>query len=197
MIALVDMAGTKLEGECKDLRQGAAFTKRVKIEASTEYDITRESNLVIITAGAAQRPGESRLDLIGRNVGIMKSVITKVIAESPKAAICIVANPCDIMTAVAAKLAGPDIPPGRIFGSGCVLDSGRFDALIAASLNVNTDSVQGYIIGEHGDSSVPVWSSVRVGGVPAVPPGENVPDVYKALHAEVFQSAGDVIKKKV
>jgi len=196
MIALVDMAGTKLEGECKDLRQGAAFTKRVKIEASTDYDITRESNLVIITAGAAQRPGESRLNLVGRNVKIMKSIISKVLAESPSATICIVANPCDIMTAVAAKLAGPDIPPGRIFGSGCTLDSGRFTALIAHSLNVNTNAVQGYIIGEHGDSSVPVWSSVRVGGVPAVPPGEDIPEVYKALHAEVFQSAGDVIVKK-
>jgi L-lactate dehydrogenase len=196
MIALVDMAGTKLEGECKDLRQGAAFTKRVKIEASTDYDITRESNLVIITAGAAQRPGESRLNLVGRNVKIMKSIISKVLTESPNATICIVANPCDIMTAVAAKLAGPNIPPGRIFGSGCTLDSGRFTALIAHSLNVNTNAVQGYIIGEHGDSSVPVWSSVRVGGVPAVPPGEDIPEVYKALHAEVFQSAGDVIVKK-
>jgi L-lactate dehydrogenase len=197
MIALVDMAGTKLEGECKDLRQGAAFTKRVKIEASTEYDVTRESNLVIITAGAAQRPGESRLNLVGRNINIMKSIISKVLAESPNATICIVANPCDIMTAVAAKLAGSDVAPGRIFGSGCTLDSGRFTSLIAHSLNVNTEAVQGYIIGEHGDSSVPVWSSVRVGGVPAVPPGEELPPVYKALHAEVFESAGDVIKKKV
>jgi L-lactate dehydrogenase len=196
MIALVDVAGEKLEGECKDLRQGLAFLKDTKIEASTDYEVSRGSDLVIITAGAAQRPGESRLNLVGRNVNIMRSVITKVMKESPDATVCIVSNPCDIMTAVAAKIVGDSVAPGRIFGSGCVLDSGRFRSLIAASLNVDTDSVQGYIIGEHGDSSVPVWSSVRVGGIPAVPPGDDIPSVYKALHDEVFESAGDIIVKK-
>lgn len=196
MIALVDVNGEKLEGECKDLRQGMAFRQDVRIEASTSYEVSEESDLVIITAGLAQRPGESRLNLVGRNVKIMSSIITEVMKYSPNATICIVSNPCDIMTAVAAKLVGESVPPGKIFGSGCVLDSGRLCSLVAESLNVDTASVQGYIIGEHGDSSVPVWSCLRVGGISAVPPGKEIPPVYKALHDEVFESAGDIIKKK-
>jgi len=196
MIAIVDVNGNKLEGEVKDLQQGSVFLKNVVIEGSTDYDVTADSDLVIVTAGAAQKPGESRLNLLGRNVSIIRSVIAEVLKYSPKAPICVVANPCDIMAAIAAKIAGEGLAPGQIFGSGTSLDTGRFKKLIAASLNIDSRSVEGFVVGEHGDSSVPVWSSVRVGGIPAVEAGEKIPDVFDHIHKEVFQSAGDIIKKK-
>jgi hypothetical protein len=120
-ISLVDMNADKLQGEAKDLEQGSGFHENVRIEASTQYDVTAHSHLVIITAGAAQRPGESRLNVVERNVAIMSSIIPPVLAQSPDASICIVSNPCDVMTAVANKVAGPlDRVPASI-----ALDSSR------------------------------------------------------------------------
>ncbi len=151
---------------------------------------------MIITAGAAQKLGESRLNLLERNVGIMKNIIPKVLTFSPNAAVCIVANPVDIMTAVAAKIAGPSIPPGRIFGSGTCLDSSRLRSLLSKKLDLDASAVSGYVIGEHGDSSVPVWSSVRVGGVPLLQNGQDPTPIHDSMHREVVMSAYDVIQKK-
>ncbi len=106
-----------------------------------------------------------------------------------------VSNPCDVMTAVASKLA-KDLPPGQIFGSGTVLDTGRFRQLIASSLNLDIRSVSGYVVGEHGDSSLAVWSSVQNGGVKLLPPGKEPGDLENAIHAEVVNAAGVVIEKK-
>jgi L-lactate dehydrogenase len=152
--------------------------------------------LVIVTAGAAQKPGESRLNLVERNISIMQNIIPKVLAFSPNAAICIVANPCDLMTAVAAKIAGPSIPPGRIFGSGTCLDSSRLRSLISKKLDLDTSAVTGYVIGEHGDTSVPVWSSVSIGGVPLLKDGQEPTKLHDDMHKEVVDSAYDVINKK-
>ena len=168
----------------------------MRIQASADYSISKGSHLVIITAGVAQKVGESRLSLVERNVNIMKFIIPKVLENSPDAPICIVSNPCDIMTAVAAKIAGPTVPPGQIFGSGTCLDSSRLRNLIAMALNVDTRSVHGYIIGEHGDSSIPVWSGVRVGGIPLLKPGEEPSEAHLEMHREVVSSAMDVITKK-
>ena len=196
-IALVDQNRSKLEGEAKDLEQGSAFHQNVRILASDDYSATQNSHLVIITAGAAQKPGESRLSLVERNVNIMSSIMPKVMTFSPNAAICIVSNPCDVMTAVAAKIAGPSVPPGRIFGSGTCLDSSRLRSLIAKSLgDIDTSAVSGYVIGEHGDSSVPVWSSVHVGGVPLLKVGQGPSEMHLQMHKKVVDSAYDVIEKK-
>jgi len=147
-LALVDLDEEKLIGEAKDLRQGSAFHHRISIEASTDYEITDNSHLVIVTAGAAQKPGQSRLELIGVNIKIMKFIIPQVLKYSPDTTICIVSNPCDIMTAVAAKIAGPHVAPGRIFGSGTALDSSRFRCLIAKTVgDIDPSSVHAYIIG--------------------------------------------------
>lgn len=195
-IALVDINGPKLDGEVKDLCQGSAFHPRVEVVGSTEYGVTEDSQLVIITAGAARKPTETRLDLVRKNLGIMKSIIPLVLDHSPDAAICIVSNPCDVMTAVANKIAGDRVPPGRIFGAGTVLDSSRLRSLIASTLDIDTKSVHGYIIGEHGNSSVPVWSSVRIGGVPLLNHGEEPGDFHLKLHEEVVQTSTDVIRAK-
>jgi L-lactate dehydrogenase len=126
----------------------------------------------------------------------MQSIIPKVLSFSPSAAICIVANPCDILTAVASKIAGPTLPAGRIFGSGTCLDSSRLRSLISKSLNLDASVVQGYILGEHGDSSVPIWSSVRVGGVPLLKHGEEPGEIHDNMHREIVNSAYDVIERK-
>eukprot|EP00526_Cylindrotheca_closterium_P028614 CAMPEP_0113606388 /NCGR_PEP_ID=MMETSP0017_2-20120614/2828_1 /TAXON_ID=2856 /ORGANISM="Cylindrotheca closterium" /LENGTH=235 /DNA_ID=CAMNT_0000514929 /DNA_START=530 /DNA_END=1236 /DNA_ORIENTATION=+ /assembly_acc=CAM_ASM_000147 len=146
--------------------------------------------MVIITAGAAQKPGESRLDLLERNVAIMQYIIPKVLTFSPHASLCIVANPCDLMTAVAAKVAGPSIPAGRIFGSGTLF--GFFSSAVIDFQKVKL----GYFIGEHGDTSVPVWSSVTVGGVPLLAHGQEPSKMHNDMHKEVVDSAYDVINKK-
>jgi len=195
-IALVDMMAEKLEGEARDLKQGAAFHSRTEILSSTGYEITANSRLVIITAGCARKPGEERLSLMQRNVGVMKSIIPQVLLYSPNAAICIISNPCDIMTAVAAKLAGPSIPPGRIFGSGTCLDSSRLRSLVAQALGIDAQSTHGYVVGEHGDSQVCVWSSVQVGGVPLLKYGEEPTELHESVHKEILMSGSEVIKRK-
>jgi L-lactate dehydrogenase len=162
----------------------------------TFQSVSSDSHLVIITAGTAQKAGESRLNLVEKNVAIMKHIIPKVLAFSPHAALCIVSNPCDLMTAIAAKIAGPSIPAGRIFGSGTCLDSSRLRSLIAKNLHLDASAVDGYVIGEHGDSSVPVWSSVRVGGVPLLPQGQEPSEIHSNMHREVVSSAYDVIQRK-
>ena len=151
---------------------------------------------MIITAGAAQKPGESRLNLVEKNISIMQNIVPKVLLFSPNATICIVANPCDLMTAVAAKIAGPFVPAGRIFGSGTCLDSSRLRSLISRKMNLDTSAVSGYVVGEHGDTSVPVWSSVSVGGVPLLSNGQEPTEVHDSMHKEVVDSAYDVINKK-
>jgi len=195
-IALVDMNKDKLEGEADDMIQGSAFHNRETIVASTDYSVVEDSSFVVVTAGVAQQPGESRLALLGRNVKIMQSVIPNVIKYAPDAVICIASNPCDILTAVASKIAGPEFPPGRIFGAGTHLDTGRLRTIIGNSLNVDPREVNGYIIGEHGDSSVPAWSTIRVGGIPVLEPGQLPNPNHDKMHRAVVDSAYDVIRKK-
>ena len=106
------------------------------ILASNKYDVSEKSDLVVITAGVAQKPGESRLSLVERNAKIMGMIMPEVLKYSPNATILIVSNPCDIMTAIAAKIAGPNYPQGKIFGAGTNLDSSRFQCLIASSMDL-------------------------------------------------------------
>lgn len=195
-LAMVDIAKDKLKGEALDFQQGSGFHQRTKILASDKYDITADSDLVVITAGVAQKPGESRLSLVERNAKIMGFIVPPVVQHSPNATILVVSNPCDIMTAIAAKLAGPTFPQGKIFGAGTCLDSSRFQTLIAESMDLSPRNVHGYIIGEHGDSSIPVWSSVRVGALPLLEPGEEPDDTLKAIHKAVVDAAYTVINLK-
>jgi len=195
-IAMIDQNSKKLEGEAKDFQHGANFHKSTEILASSQYDVSADSDLVVITAGAAQKPGESRLNLLERNVAILQSIIPQVLEHSPDAAIVIASNPCDIMAAVASKIAGPSFPQGKIFGTGTNLDSSRFQTIIANSMGLDPNSIHGYIIGEHGDSSIPVWSSVRIGALPLLPPGEGPCDTLKAVHKSVVDAAYDVINLK-
>lgn len=133
---MVDLASEKLAGEAKDFQQGGGFHQTATILASDKYDISENSDLVVITAGVAQKPGESRLSLVERNAKIMKMIMPEVLKYSPNATILIVSNPCDIMTAIAAKIAGPNYPQGKVFGAGTNLDSSRFQMLMASSMDL-------------------------------------------------------------
>jgi len=194
-IALVDVLLEKVEGNRMDLAHGAALFHPVEIRASDDYAITANSDVCIITAGVRQRTGESRLDLIGRNVQIFKKIVPDLAKHSPNAVIIVVSNPVDVLTWVVWKLSG--FPSNRVIGSGTMLDSSRFTYLLAEKLHVFPQSIQGYMIGEHGDSSVPVWSSISVGGVRL---RDLNPDFGKGFWAdvakEVKESAYAVIKLK-
>jgi hypothetical protein len=163
-LALVDILPDKLRGEMLDLQHAAAFLPRAKIVAHTDYAITAESDICIVTAGARQREGESRLTLVERNVSFFKQIIPQLAKYSPNAILLIISNPVDALTYVSRRLSG--FPTNRVIGSGTNLDSSRFRWILAGRLQVNAQNVHGYIVGEHGDSSVPLWSSVNVAGVP-------------------------------
>lgn len=199
VLALVDAIPNKLRGEMLDLQHAAAFLPRTKILASVDYAVTEGSDLCIVTAGARQNPGESRLNLLQRNVAMFKSIVPPLAKYSPDSILLIVSNPVDVLTYVAWKLSG--FPANRVIGSGTNLDSSRFRFLIADHLDVNAQDVQAYIVGEHGDSSVALWSSISVGGVPVLSFLEKQEIVYEKetlenIHKAVIQSAYEVIGLK-
>ncbi|CAL7935479.1 unnamed protein product [Xylocopa violacea] len=198
-LVLVDVMADKLKGEMLDLQHGSAFLKNAKINASTDYSATANSSLCVVTAGARQREGETRLDLVQRNTDIFKGIIPQLVKYSPETILLIVSNPVDILTYVAWKLSG--LPKNRVLGSGTNLDSARFRFLLSQKLNVAPTSCHGWIIGEHGDTSVPVWSGVNVAGVRLRDLNENVgtdkdTEHWGDLHKQVVDSAYEVIKLK-
>ncbi|CEM22579.1 unnamed protein product [Vitrella brassicaformis CCMP3155] len=199
-LALVDMYEDKVKGEAWDLEHASAFMRGgLKIEASSSYDITHSSSVCVVTAGARQREGESRLDLLQRNVQIFKNVIPKLVEESPDTVLLIVSNPVDILTWVAWKISG--LPKERVIGSGTNLDSSRLRTFMSQRLGVAAVNCHGYIIGEHGDSSVAVWSSMTACGVrlrDLNPKAgmEDDPENWEDLHQRVINGAYDVIKAK-
>ncbi|KAL1805940.1 hypothetical protein ACET3Z_029008 [Daucus carota] len=198
-LALVDANSDKLQGEMLDLQHAAAFLPRTKIQASLDYSITAGSDLCIVTAGARQNPGESRLNLLQRNVAMFKSIIPPLAKYSPESILLIVSNPVDVLSYIAWKLSG--FPANRVIGSGTNLDSSRFRFLIADHLDVSAQDVQAYIVGEHGDSSVALWSSISVGGVPILSFLERQQIAYEKetlvkIHKEVVESAYEVISLK-
>ncbi len=162
-LILQDIQTERLQGEVMDLMHGVPFLEPVEIKAGTVADVGRNADLVIITAGATQKPGESRLALVVRNVAIFKQLIPDIVQYCPNATLLIVSNPVDIMTYVTLKLSG--FPAARVIGSGTVLDSARFCTLLAQKMGIEPRSVHAYIIGEHGDSEVPVWSKVNIAGM--------------------------------
>ncbi|GAV83433.1 Ldh_1_N domain-containing protein/Ldh_1_C domain-containing protein [Cephalotus follicularis] len=195
-LALVDANPDKLRGEMLDLQHAAAFLPRTKINASVDYAVTVASDLCIVTAGARQIAGESRLNLLQRNVALFKNIVPPLVKYSPDAILLIVSNPVDVLTYVAWKLSG--FPSNRVIGSGTNLDSSRFRFLIADHLDVNAQDVQAFIVGEHGDSSVALWSSISVGGVPILSFLEKhqigyEKETLEKIHKEVIDGAYEVI----
>ena len=162
-LVLIDANEKKAEGEAMDLSHGLPFTKPMEIKAGGYEDIA-DCAMIIITAGANQKPGETRLDLVHKNVEIYKSIIPKIVEKNQEATLLIVSNPVDIMTYVALKLSG--YPSHKVIGSGTVLDTARLKYLLSRHLDVDSRSIHAFIIGEHGDSELAVWSAAKVSGIP-------------------------------
>nr|O93540.3 RecName: Full=L-lactate dehydrogenase A chain; Short=LDH-A [Gobionotothen gibberifrons]AAC63281.1 lactate dehydrogenase-A [Gobionotothen gibberifrons] len=197
-LAMVDVMEDKLKGEVMDLQHGSLFLK-TKIVGDKDYSVTANSKVVVVTAGARQQEGESRLNLVQRNVNIFKFIIPNIVKYSPNCILMVVSNPVDILTYVAWKLSG--FPRHRVIGSGTNLDSARFRHLIGEKLHLHPSSCHAWIVGEHGDSSVPVWSGVNVAGVSlqGLNPQmgtEGDGEDWKAIHKEVVDGAYEVIKLK-
>src|SRR6185436_10516604 len=159
-IVLYDINKTKVESEVLDLNHGLQFVPMASVEGSDELEICRDASVIVITAGAKQKPGQTRMDLAGANAGICKAIVPKLVELAPNAIFLLVSNPVDVLTYVALKLSG--LPAQRVMGSGTVLDSSRFRFLIARRLKVAVQNVHAYVAGEHGDSEIPLWSSATV-----------------------------------
>lgn len=162
-IILVDQNQDLAKGQVMDLAQGRQFARPVQIRVGTASDYAG-ADVIVITAGSAQKPGESRLDLLQRNARIVRSIMGEIMESGSQAVVVVVTNPVDLLTQIAVRAAGDE--RRRVFGSGTVLDSARFRGLIAEHCQVNIHNVHAYIIGEHGDSEVPAWSMSNIAGVP-------------------------------
>jgi L-lactate dehydrogenase len=197
-IVIVDVNKEKAEGEAMDLSHGAAFVKPVDIIAG-DYKDTKDSDLVIITAGVAQKPGETRLDLISRNLEIFKGIVPEVIKYSPNSILLVVSNPVDILTYITYKLSG--FPKERVIGSGTVLDTSRLRYMLGEHFDIDIRNIHTYIMGEHGDSEIATWSLTSIAGMGVneycntICKGCNGSLKYD-VHKSVRNAAYDVIKRK-
>jgi len=191
-MVIVDINQEKLKGEVMDLTHGLPFVEPTQVYAGTVENAVN-ADIIIITAGAKQKPGQSRLDLVSRNVEIFRSLIPDLVRYAPQAIILIVTNPVDVMTYVSQKFSG--LPPSQVLGSGTVLDTARFRSLLAQKFELDPRSVHAYIIGEHGDSEVPVWSALNISGMPILE-GETPPEKLAHVFEEVKNAAYEIIQRK-
>ncbi len=162
-ISLIDIDEEKAEGEAMDLNHGAAFVQPVKV-SSGGYEKCKNADVVVITAGANQKPGQTRLELVHQNTEVFKKIIPQIKEQTTEAILLVVTNPVDILTYVADEISG--LPRGQVLGSGTVLDTSRLRYLIGDHCKVNPSNVHSYVIGEHGDREVITWSLTNFGGIP-------------------------------
>jgi L-lactate dehydrogenase len=197
-IVLLDMDRERALGEVMDLQQGVAFTGPVDLKVGTFADCA-DADLVVVTAGAKQKPGETRLELTKRNTGIVGGIIGEIMANHFSGVLLMVSNPVDVLTQVAWKVSG--LPRRQVLGSGTVLDSARLRSLISTHCGVDPRSVHAYVIGEHGDSELAAWSTASIGGMPlaaycaqcrtCVPTAR-----YPMLMEQVKRAAYEIIARK-
>lgn len=198
-LVLIDMNKNLAEGEALDLLHASSFHKRTVIRAGDYEDII-DSNIVIITAGAAQKPGETRLDLVLKNAKIIQEISQNIKKYAPNSIIINITNPVDVMSYVAWKTSG--FESNRVIGTGTILDTARLRALIGYNCGISPMSIHAYIIGEHGDSELAAWSSAMIGGVPITNFCEDCPFEQKCnlqleeIFEEVKNSAYKIIEKK-
>lgn len=199
-IALFDVNAAKADAEVLDLAHGTQFAAAAaSMTGGGEIAVTEGADVVVITAGAKQAPGQTRLDLAGTNVRILEELMPQLLKHSPDAVYVLVTNPCDVLTVAAQKISG--LPAGRIFSSGTVLDTSRLRWLLARRAGVAVPSVHASIVGEHGDTEFPVWSTATIGPIPVrdwTVDGERVftPEYLAETAREVTQAAYKVIAGK-
>ncbi len=162
-LILVDLNADLARAHAEDILHATPFREPIRVAAG-DYPMLKGADLVVLACGVGQKPGETRLQLLQRNVKVFQDVVPRVLEHAPQTILLIVSNPVDIMTQVVSKIS--DIPPQRVIGSGTILDTARFRTLLAEHLNIAPQSVHAYVLGEHGDSEVLAWSTGKVGGVP-------------------------------
>lgn len=163
-VVLYDINTAKVRAEVLDLAHGRQFFPEAQIEGSDDIEVCRGADVVVITAGAKQKPGQTRMDLAASTVGLMQKIVPAVTEVAPDAVYILVTNPVDVVTYVTLKISG--LPRERVFGSGTVLDSSRLRDLVGEKVGVAVGNVHAYMAGEHGDTEVPLWSCATIGGVP-------------------------------
>jgi L-lactate dehydrogenase len=187
-VVLVDIDADRAEAEVLDLAHGTPFTGASRITGGADLDAVEGSNIVVITAGAKQHPGQSRLDLAATNVEMLRSLMPDLVARAPEAVYMLVTNPCDVLAVAALRFSGLD--SSRVFASGTVLDSARLRWQLAERVGVAPTSVHAMIVGEHGDSEFPLWSQSRIGPIPLA-------DWRDAQGASLAQAERDEIAEEV
>lgn len=193
-IVLIDINKDKAEGDALDMAHGVSFVKPVNV-SSGDYSDCTDADIVIITAGAPQNPGETRLSLVQRNVKILKSIVSSLMKYVPDDVILlVVSNPVDILTYMTQKLSG--LPKNQVIGSGTVLDTSRLKYILSRRLNIDARNCHTYIIGEHGDSEVPTWSLTNIAGIPITDFEGMNEDAFEEMRKEVVRAAYEIIDKK-
>jgi L-lactate dehydrogenase len=198
-IALYDTNAAKTRAEVLDLNHGLQFVPQATVVGSDDIEVCRDADLVAITAGAKQKPGQTRMELAEANVALSKALVPRLLEVAPDAILLLVTNPVDVVTYAALRYS--DLPPRRVFGSGTVLDSSRLRLLVADHCGVAVQSVHAYIAGEHGDSEIPLWGSAAIGSVPLLAwevPGRPPLDAAarEDIHRRVVGAAGEIIRGK-
>ena len=199
-VALYDINKAKVEAEALDLAQGIQFMPEATVLGSDDVGVVEGSDVVVITAGAKQQPGQSRMDLAGATISLMDKVLPPLLDVAPDAIYILVTNPVDVVTYAAIKKSGMD--PDRMFGSGTALDTSRLRHQVARECDIAVGNVHAYIAGEHGDSEVALWSSATIGGLPLTEwrgrDGEVVMsrEVRDRIHHDVMRSAYTIIEGK-
>jgi len=192
-IVILDRDGERLRGEVMDLQHAASLARPAKIRAG-DYEDVRTADIVIIAAGVGSQPGETRLDLLGRNAVVIREIVRELTRIDFDGIILMTTNPVDVLAQIAQAESG--LPPARVIGSGTVLDTARLRFLLGAELDVEAHSIHAYILGEHGDSEVATWSAARVGGSPLADFCQpRCPDFPKILES-VRQAAPEIVRRK-
>ncbi|MEW8956396.1 L-lactate dehydrogenase [Clostridium sp.] len=197
-LIIVDINRDKAEAEAMDLSHGAAFVKATDVKAG-DYEDTKNSDIIIITAGVGPKPGETRLDIVKKNYNIFKTIVPEVVKYSPNAILLVVSNPVDVLTYITYKLSG--LPSNRVIGSGTVLDTSRFKYSLSDKFSVDARNIHTYIIGEHGDSEMAAWSLTSIAGMGAeefclAQGGICDEEFKKATLDEVKNAAYEIINRK-
>ncbi|MDL9936036.1 L-lactate dehydrogenase [Gordonia sp. ABSL1-1] len=199
-IALMDINAAKVTAEVLDMSHGLEFVPRADIVGGDDVSVCADADVVVFTAGAKQKPGQSRLELAEATIGLTNTILPGVVSVAPHAIYLMVTNPVDLVTYAALRATG--LPNNQLFGSGTVLDSSRLRFLIAQHCDVAVQNVHAYIVGEHGDSEIPLWSSATIGGVPLLNwqplPGGRPMDVAarERIHHDVVHAAYQIIEGK-
>ena len=186
-VVLHDVNAAKVEAEVLDLNHGLAFTPMGQVEGSDDIEVCRGARVVVVTAGAKQQPGQSRMELAESTLNLTRTLMPRLVEVAPDATYVMVTNPVDVVTTAALKVTG--LPANQLFGSGTVLDSSRLRHAIATRLGVAVTSVHANVVGEHGDTEFPLWSSASVGGVPLLE--------WDALHGGLAEATREEIAEDV